>query len=251
MKKQIDLNCDMGEGFAIWRLAPDAQIMPLITSANVACGGHAGDPMTILETIRLAKRHQVALGAHVSYPDLAGFGRRSLKMGDDELSASLLYQMGGLASIAASEGLALHHVKAHGALYNDATVDLEVARIIVAAIRVFSHALIIYCPPGSAQERVAAEAGMRVCLEGFADRAYEPSGLLRDRKLPGALQVEPATVAAQAVALAAGNVPGERAMAVQMAFGTICIHSDTPGSLGLIFETRKALEAAGYQVVAP
>ena len=167
----IDINCDMGESFGRWTLGSDAEVMPYISSANVACGGHAGDPNVMAATVRLAKSHGVAVGAHPGYADLAGFGRRYLPMLEDEVRNMLLAQIGALHAIARAEGYELSHIKPHGALYNEAMRDADLARHVVGAIRAFSQSLPVYCLPGSEVERAAHESGLTAVLEGFADRA--------------------------------------------------------------------------------
>ena len=177
-RMRIDLNCDMGEGFGPWRMGRDEEIMPYITSANVACGAHAGDPNVMTATIRLAKKHGVAVGAHPGFPDLIGFGRRSLAMDAEEVERWVLYQIGALAALAKADGVSITHVKAHGALYNSAALDPKLAAGIVRATRAFSSEVYLFCPPGSEMDKQATELGVKVVREGFADRGYEPNGLL-------------------------------------------------------------------------
>jgi UPF0271 protein len=249
--KLIDFNCDMGEGFGAWRMGPDEEIMPYVSSANVACGGHAGDPNVMTATVRLAGFYGVAVGAHPGYPDLQGFGRRFIRFTPDEVARFVLYQMGALWAICRAEGVELMHVKPHGALYNAASTDRELADAVVGAVRAFSAELPLYCLPGSALERAAREQGLWVVSEGFADRAYEPNGLLADRSLPGAVLTSPQQVAAQAVALASGQVAARDGTPLALQVGTICIHSDTPGAARNARAVSAALKAGGFAIAHP
>src|SRR6185295_11292671 len=188
----IDLNADVGESFGPWPMGQDEALIPLVTSVNIACGFHAGDPLVIERTIRLALASGAAIGAHPGYPDREGFGRRDLAMSPDELEASILYQVGALAGMVAAAGGTLRHVKAHGALYNRAVGDAAVAEPIARAVRRISPDLVVVGPPGSELLRAAETMGLRSRGEGFADRAYEPDGTLRSRRLPDAVHTDPA-----------------------------------------------------------
>ena len=183
----IDLNSDVGESFGAYRLGADAEVMRSITSANVACGFHAGDPGVMRQTVRLAREASVAVGAHPGFPDLVGFGRRELRASAREVEDMVLYQIGALAAIAASEGVTLAHVKAHGALYNMAARDRELADAIARAVRAFDRSLVLFGLPGSELLGPASAAGLRVASEGFADRAYAPDGSLAPRTAPGSV----------------------------------------------------------------
>ncbi|HLN60400.1 MAG TPA: 5-oxoprolinase subunit PxpA, partial [Symbiobacteriaceae bacterium] len=178
----VDLNCDMGESFGPYTLGLDEQVMPLITSANVACGFHAGDPHVLRRTVALAARHGVAIGAHVSFPDLVGFGRREMNCTPAEVENDTLYQIGAIAAFCRAAGVPLRHVKPHGALYNMAQRDTALAGAIVRAVTAFDRSLLLFAQPGSAMEQVAREAGLTVVGEVFADRAYTPEGALASRK---------------------------------------------------------------------
>lgn len=229
----IDLNADVGEG-----MADDAALFALVTSANVACGFHAGDPATMRGTIRAAARAGVRVGAHPSYPDRAGFGRAALRLPPDQVFADVLYQVGALWALCRAEGVALRHVKPHGALYNQAAADRELAHAVAAAVAAASADLVLV---GLASSRclrdAAATAGLRFAAEGFADRRYAADGSLVPRSEPDAVLTDPAAVVSQAVALAgAGSVD------------TLCLHGDTPGALGLARAVREALAAAGIDV---
>lgn len=234
---RIDLNADVGESYGRWRLGQDEALVPLVSSVNVACGFHAGDPLTMERTIRLARTAGAAIGAHPGYPDREGFGRRDLAMSPEELEAAVVYQVAALMGMARAAGLELRHVKAHGALYNRAAVDAAVAEPLARAVRRCSQALILVGPPDSALVAAGEAAGLTTAAEGFADRAYEADGTLRSRRLAGALLTDPAAAAAQAVALAG-----------QGRFATLCVHGDTPAAPAIAAAVRAALQAAGHEI---
>lgn len=248
---RIDLNADVGESLGPWPMGDDERLIPLITSVNVACGAHAGDPLTIARTIKLAIDHGVAVGAHPGYPDLIGFGRRDLDMTSAELQASVVYQVGAVAAIARSLGTELRHVKPHGALYNRAARDPAVAETIAVAVRRSAPELVLVGLAGSALIDAGVAAGLQVASEAFADRAYEANGSLRSRRLAGAIVATPAGAAAQAVSIVRdGRVtsPGGRSVAVHA--DTICIHGDTPGAADYAAAVRAALDEAGVTIAA-
>jgi UPF0271 protein len=246
--REIDINCDMGESFGAWRMGHDEEAMPFISSANIACGAHAGDPSVMEHTLILASRHGVAVGAHPGYPDLPGFGRRVLDMSPDDLWLSILSQIGALNAIARSCGVDLHHVKAHGALYNRAAISADIAEPIVRAVKSFSRDLPVYCPPGSVMAQVAADQGLAVVPEGFADRLYEPSGLLVDRALQDSVLKNPESVANQALELAGGRLIARDGTILSLDVKTICVHGDNPNLLSILPAVRRRLEAAGYLI---
>lgn len=252
MAGHIDLNADVGESLGAWRMGADAALMPFLTSANVACGFHAGDPLTIRRTVRLAVDAGVAVGAHPGFPDLVGFGRRAMSIAPEELEAAVLYQVAALAGMARAEGGRLVHVKAHGALYHHVAGDGAAAMAFVRAVARLDSRLAIVGPPGSLLLAAAVDLGLRPLAEGFADRAYEPSGRLRSRDLPGALNEDPEVAAAQAVAIACdGRVRSVDGSRVAVPADTICLHGDTPGAPAIAAAVRRALEAAGVEVRAP
>jgi UPF0271 protein len=252
MARTIDLNADVGEGLGPWPMGADAALIPLVTSVNVACGLHAGDPLTMRRTVQLALQHGAAIGAHPGYPDLVGFGRRELAMAPSELAASVLFQVSALLGITRAEGGEVHHVKPHGAMYHRLAADREAARAAVAAIRRLDPSLAIVGPPGAALLEEAEAAGVRAIAEGFADRAYEADGRLRSRTLPGALLDGPAAAAAQAVAIARdGRVTAYDGSLVAIEVTTLCLHSDTPGAAANAAAVRDALEAAGVTLRRP
>ncbi|HXW06120.1 MAG TPA: 5-oxoprolinase subunit PxpA [Vicinamibacterales bacterium] len=248
---RIDLNSDVGESFGSWRIGSDAEVMRSITSANVACGYHAGDPAVMRQTVRAAREAGVAVGAHPGFPDLVGFGRRELRASPREVEDMVLYQVGALAAIAAAEGVSLRHVKAHGALYNMATRDRALADAIAGAIRAFDRSLVLFGLPGSELLRAGEAAGLRVVSEGFADRAYEPDGSLSPRTRPGSVIDDPDRVVARAVRLVRdGRVTCADGTELAIEVETLCTHGDTPGAGELTRRLREGLGAAGITVCA-
>ncbi len=242
---KIDLNCDMGESFGRYRLGDDAAVMRFITSVNIACGMHAGDPMVMRATIRLAKEHGVAVGAHPSWPDLQGFGRREMTMAPEEVEALIIYQLGALAGMAKAEGVRLRHIKAHGALYNQAAKDAALAQAMACAVRDFDKELIFVGLAGSAMIEAAAKLGLHVANEGFPDRRYEADGTLVSRKQANAIIESPDEVAGQAVKLAKEGIDfGGRRVRVE----TLCLHGDNPRAAENARSVREALEKNAIEV---
>ena len=247
----IDLNADVGESLGPWPMGDDERLVPLVSSVNVACGAHAGDPLTIERTIRLAIDHGVAVGAHPGYPDLVGFGRRDLDMTSAELAASIVYQIGAVEAVARSLGAVLRHVKPHGALYNRAARDPAVAETIARAIRRSAPDLVLVGLAGSELIDAGVGAGLQVASEAFADRAYEASGSLRSRRLDGAILATPAAAAKQAVGIVRnGRVTAHDGTLVAVRADTICIHGDTPGAADFATAIRTALGKAGVTIAA-
>jgi UPF0271 protein len=245
----VDLNSDVGESFGAWSSGNDEALIPLVSSVNVACGFHAGDPLVIERTIALAVRSGAAIGAHPGYPDLAGFGRRDMAMAPDELEAAIVYQVGAVATFARAAGAELRHVKPHGALYNRAALDDSVAESIARAVRRVSGDLILVGLAGSVLLEAGRAAGLGVAAEAFADRAYEADGQLRSRRLPGAVHATAAAAAAQAVSIAVdGRVTAHDGSAVAVGADTICLHGDTPDAPAYARAIRAALEGAGVTV---
>jgi UPF0271 protein len=246
---RIDLNCDMGESFGAYSVGSDEALMGLITSANIACGYHAGDPLVMDRTVRLAVEHGVSIGAHPGFPDLVGFGRRAMQLTPEEIENAVLYQVGALAAFAYSANSELTHVKPHGALYNMAAKDVELARAVVRGIARAGADLIVVGLAGSTLIDAAQEAGARVAREGFADRAYEADGSLRSRKLEGALIHDPEAAADQAVRMARdGVVVAYSGEAVPLQVDTLCVHGDTAGAIEIVRAIRQRLAAAGIDV---
>jgi len=245
----IDINCDMGESFGPWTMGADDAVMPSITSANVACGAHAGDPRVMRRTVRAAKVHGVSVGAHPGFADLQGFGRREMQADPSEVEDSLIAQIGALAAIARAEGVPMRHVKAHGALYNMAARDRKLADAIACAITAFDPSLIMFGLPKSRMIDAGIAAGLRVAAEGFADRSYEPDGSLTPRSRPGAVIHDAALVVDRAVRMVRDGVvltPGGKEIPLKV--DTICVHGDTPGAPEITRRIRAGLEAAGVQV---
>lgn len=245
----IDLNADLGESYGAWRLGDDAALLELVTSANVACGFHAGDPVTIRRTCALAVARDVRIGAQVSYQDLAGFGRREMAVPPEELEAEVLYQLAALDGIARAEGGQAGYVKPHGALYNRAVWDAEQAAAIVAAVRSYNSRLPVLTLPGSALAAAAADAGIEVIPEAFADRAYNEDGTLVSRGLPGAVLTDPEQVADRVTGLlSTGTLPSVTGTGVRISARSLCVHGDTRGAVGLARAVRGAIEAAGARL---
>jgi 5-oxoprolinase (ATP-hydrolysing) subunit A len=251
LMKRADLNCDMGESFGAYMIGADEAIMPSITSANVACGYHGGDPGVMRRTVRLAREAGVAVGAHPGFPDLQGFGRRDMRLAPQDAEDMVLYQIGALAAIARAEGLQLSHVKPHGALYNMAVRDRWLADAIAGAVASFDRSLIFFALPNSELARAAEAVGLKVAFEGFADRAYEADGSLTPRSRAGAVIHDLDAVVQRAVRLIVdGEVVATDGSTLALHVDTICVHGDTPGAHALTRAVRTGLERAGVTVVA-
>ena len=246
---RIDLNCDMGESFGAYTIGADAEVMASISSANVACGYHGGDPAVMRRTVRLAREAGVAVGAHPGFQDLAGFGRREMRLAPQEIEDMVLYQIGALEAIARREGVRLHHVKAHGALYNMAAKDRLMADALARAVAAFDRSLILFGLPGSELTRAGEACGLLVASEGFADRAYEPDGSLTPRSRPGAVIHDTEAVVQRAVRMVVdGRVAAIDGSEMVMHVDTICTHGDTPGAQALTRALRAGLERAGVAI---
>jgi 5-oxoprolinase (ATP-hydrolysing) subunit A len=245
----IDLNADLGEGFGRWRLGDDEALLGIVTSANVACGFHAGDPSTMGRICRAAIERGVAVGAQVGYRDLAGFGRRRIDYDLGELRDDVLYQIGALEGFCRIAGGRVGYVKPHGALYNTAAVDAGQASAVVAAITAYDNGLPVLCQPGSVLAVAAVAAGLPVVGEGFADRAYQPDGTLVPRSAPGAVVHDPDAVVARAVRMAVeGVVTAADGVDIACRVASICVHGDTPGAVELATRVRAGLTGAGLTV---
>ena len=248
---RIDLNADLGESFGAWRMGDDAGVMPWITSANVACGFHAGDPATIRKTVALCVEHGVAVGAHPSLHDLQGFGRREMKITPDEVYAQTLYQVGALHAFTRAAGARLHHVKPHGALYNMAARDRALADAIAHAVCDFDHALILVGLAGGALVDAGRAAGLMVQHEGFCDRRYLSDGSLTPRSQAGAVIEDIDAAVTQAVSIATrSEVIANDGTTVRVAADTLCVHGDRANAAVFAERLRRALEGAGVQVAA-
>ncbi|MBI3975993.1 MAG: 5-oxoprolinase subunit PxpA [Armatimonadetes bacterium] len=243
----VDLNVDAGESFGAYRIGEDEGMLPLVTSANVACGLHGGDPVVMRRTVRLAAANGVAVGAHPGYPDLQGFGRRAMAMPPADLVQVLLYQIGALSAIAAAEAMALQHVKPHGALYNTAVADPEVGAAVIEAVG--SAGLPLIALSGSRWAARARAAGLRVAEEAYIDRGYLPDGTLVPRGRPGALITDPGEAAGRARRLVTeGLVTAVSGETIAVRADTLCIHSDTPGAAAIAAQVRRVLLDAGVRI---
>ena len=244
---RVDLNSDLGEGFGVWRLGDDEALLSVVTSANVACGFHAGDPLIMSRVVRAAADRGVAVGAQVSYADLRGFGRRALEVGSEELTSDVLYQMGALEALTRAHGTVISYVKPHGALYHRITTDPVQAAAVVTALTVYGLPLLTL--PDSMAGAFAAAAGLPVFREAFADRAYTSSGALVPRDHPGALITDEEAVVARTLQLVLeGTVVAETGETVRVRADSICLHGDTPGAGGLARAVRAGLVAAGVEL---
>lgn len=245
----MDLNADLGESFGTWTKGEDAAMFPLVTSASVACGMHAGDPVTMLDTCRAAYELDVKVGAHLGYPDLAGFGLRSLEMTFDDLFGAVLYQLGALDGVAHAVGASVDYVKLHGALYDRTVRDPEQASAVIAAIQAYDPGLPVLGFPGSALLDIAREAGHPVFAEAFADRAYLPDGTLVPRAEEGAVLLDAGEVTERAVRLATkGEVVAVDSSVITVRADSLCLHADTPGSVSVAAAVRAGLTAAGVEL---
>lgn len=246
----IDINCDMGESFGAYTIGEDEKIIPYITSANIACGYHAGDPRVMEKTVRLARDHGVAVGAHPGFPDLLGYGRRTLETFPGEVRDYILYQVGALSAFCRAAGMELQHVKPHGALYNLAAREERIAEEVITAVKDYDPTLILVVLSGSRLGELAQAAGLQVAREVFPDRAYLEDGRLAPRSLPGAVIHEAEQVRRRVVKLiTTGNMTSIEGREVSLRADTLCIHGDTPGAWQLAGTVREALEEAGISVL--
>jgi UPF0271 protein len=245
----IDVNSDLGESYGVWTLGDDAAMLALVSSANIACGFHAGDPSVLRAACALAVHHEVAIGAQVSFPDLPGFGRRHIDMAPDELRDAVLYQLGALDAFAQVAGAEIAYVKPHGALYHATATHRSAAEALVTAAAEYDPSLAILGLPGSELLDAADTAGLESVPEAFADRAYRPDGGLVSRREPGSVLTDPDLVAERAVRIAVDNeVVAVDGSIVSIRARSICVHGDTPGAVGLARAVREALDAAGVGV---
>jgi UPF0271 protein len=247
--RRINLNADLGESFGPWQMGDDAAMLDIVASANIACGGHAGDPDVMRRTVRLAKERKVSIGAHPGYPDLQGFGRRPMAYAPAELENQIAYQIGALAGVAALEGAQVTHVKPHGALSNLACVDRGVADTVCRAIRAVDRALILLAPASSQLVAAGRAADLAVVEEIFADRAYLPDGQLVPRARPDAMIHGPAACLAHVLAmLEAGALIAVDGTRIATPIGSICVHGDGPGAVEIARHLREQLAAQGYGI---
>jgi UPF0271 protein len=252
--KKIDLNCDMGESFGAYKLGMDEKVIQFITSANIACGWHAGDPLVMDTTVKMAVEHGVGVGAHPGYPDLLGFGRRNLDCTVEEVRNYLVFQIGALQAFCQVHGTQLQHVKPHGALYLTAVGDEGVARAVAEAIVSVNPELLYVALAGAKGElvtRIGQEIGLKVVYEAFPDRAYTPEGTLVSRRQSGAVIKDPQEVSERALRMAKeGIVIAVDGTSIPLEAQTLCVHGDTPSAVDLVKSIRETLEAAGV-VVTP
>ena len=250
MPARIDLNADLGEGFGAWTSGDDEALLGVITSANVACGFHAGDPRIMRRVCEQAVAGGVAIGAQVGYRDLAGFGRRRIEMHPDDLAADVLYQLGALAGFARAAGDRVRYLKPHGALYNTAVVDPVTAGAVLAAVRVWPEPLPVLTQPGGELARLATVAGLPWIGEAFADRAYRADGRLVSRTEPGAVLHDPAEIVDRCLGLAAtGQVTAVTGELVDIDARSLCVHGDTPGAVAIARAVRRGLKQAGHELI--
>ncbi|WP_297471285.1 5-oxoprolinase subunit PxpA [Thermococcus sp.] len=247
---KVDLNSDLGESFGRYKLGLDEEVMKFISSANVATGWHAGDPLVMRRTVRLAKENGVAVGAHPGYPDLLGFGRRYMNLSPEEARNYILYQIGALYAFVRAEGVELQHVKPHGALYNALVREEELARAVIEGIADFDRNLIFVTLSGSRLAQIAEELGVNVAHEVFADRAYNPDGTLVPRSKPGAVIHDKEEIAERVVSMVKdGGVKAINGEWVELKVDTICVHGDNPKAVEIAKAVREALEGEGVKVV--
>lgn len=247
----IDLNADLGEGFGVWRLGDDDAMLGIVTSANVACGFHAGDPAELLRVCRSAARRGVRIGAQVSYRDLAGFGRRFIDVAADDLIADVVYQIGALQAIAHASGSVVSYVKPHGALYNAIVTNSEQAAAVAEAVRLVDAGLPVLGMSGSAFFDEAARRGLRTVSEAFADRAYRPDGGLLSRREPGAVLDDPAAIADRVASMVTtGQVTAVDGTLLDVSVESVCVHGDSPGAVRIATAVRDRLAAAGTDIRA-
>lgn len=248
--KYVDLNCDLGESFGNYKCGMDEEIIPFITSANVACGFHASDPLVMQKTVKTAKENNVCVGAHPGFPDLVGFGRRNMNLSAGEITASIEYQIGALWAFCTANGMKLQHVKPHGALYNMAVKDPVIAEAICEGIAAVDKNLILLAPAGSQMILAAKRMGLSSAKEVFADRAYEEDGSLVARSKPGAMITDEETAIARVIQMIEkGTVVSITGKEIEVEADSVCIHGDSPSALAFAKNIHKALLDAGIQIV--
>ncbi|RLG83209.1 MAG: LamB/YcsF family protein [Thermoprotei archaeon] len=249
MPRKVDLNTDSGESFGRWKLGNEEELFNYVTSANIACGFHAGDPTVMRRTVRLARGKGVAVGAHPGFPDLMGFGRRAMEVGPEDLVNYMLYQIGALEAVARAEGVVLQHVKPHGALYNMAWIRRDYAQAIVEAVKLLRARLILVAPYGSEVHRAAEVEGVKVAFEGFADRGYTSDGRLVPRGKPGAVIHDVEEAAERALRMVSeGRVRTIDGRDIDVVVHTICIHGDSPNAVEIARAIRRRFAEAGIEV---
>lgn len=246
----VDLNCDLGESFGAYKIGMDEEVLPYITSANVACGFHASDPLVMEETVKLAAKTRAAVGAHPGFPDLMGFGRRNLNVSPAEVKAYVMYQVGALAAFCKAEGLAMQHVKPHGAMYNMAGKDYALARAVCEGIREVDDSLILLALSGSCMLKAAEDAGLRAAREVFADRAYEEDGSLVARTKPGAMITDEELAVFRVVRMVKeGKVESVTGKDIPIRADSVCVHGDGEKAVAFVRRIHAALLAEGVEIV--
>lgn len=247
----IDLNSDLGESFGPWRMGDDASMLEIVTSANIACGFHAGDPAGVLSVLREAAARGVSVGAHVGYRDLVGFGRRNMDPSSAELVADIIYQIGALQGLARAAGTTVGYVKPHGALYNTMAVDARQAADVITAMMAADPSFILMAPAGTPIVEQARVAGIRVVCEAFADRSYNPDGSLVSRRTPGAVIHDERAIADRVLGLVKdGQIAAIDGSMIKLEAESICIHGDTPAAVAIARRLRNALTAGGVELVS-
>ncbi|WP_042249672.1 LamB/YcsF family protein [Paracoccus sp. PAMC 22219] len=245
----IDLNSDLGEGYGPWPMGDDAAMLDIVSSANIACGFHAGDPAGLMAVLRQAAARRVAVGAHVSYPDRVGFGRRNMDVAPDDLTADVIYQIGALQGLARAAGTRVAYVKPHGALYNTIAGDAGQADAVIAGVKAVDPSLVLMGLAGAPVLDRARAAGLSVVAEAFADRAYTAAGALVSRKQPGAVLHDPDLIAARMLRLATeGVLEAEDGSILRLEADSICVHGDSPGAVAIAARVRDALIAGGVTI---
>ena len=249
MTRAIDLNSDLGEGYGAWKMGDDAAMLGIVSSANVACGFHAGDPLTILATLREAASRGVAIGAHVAYPDRVGFGRRPMDVASAELTADVIYQIGALQGLCTAAGTRVTYVKPHGALYNTIAQDARQAAAVIEGIKAIDPTLVMMGLAGAPILAQAREAGLATVAEAFADRAYTPAGTLVSRREAGAVLHDPDLIAARMLRLATeGVIEAVDGSPLRLSADSICVHGDSPGAVAISARIREVLIAGGVAI---
>jgi len=245
----IDLNSDLGESFGAWGMGDDAAMLSIVSSANIACGFHAGDPTGLYRTVKAAAANGVAIGAHVSYPDRVGFGRRDLDITSEDLTADVIYQIGALKGIAAAAGTSVHYVKPHGALYNRIATDAKQGQAVIDAIKAIDPSLVLMGLANAPILDLAAKAGLKVVAEAFADRAYTPQGHLVSRREAGAVLQDAEKIANRMVQLARyGTLEAIDGSTIRINAQSICVHGDSPGAVAIAQEIRLRFETHGIAI---
>jgi len=245
----IDINSDLGESFGAWKMGDDSAMLDVVSSANVACGFHAGDPAGILKTVKAAAERGVAIGAHVGYRDLAGFGRRNMDPSSEELIGDVIYQIGALQGLAKAAGTRVTYVKPHGALYNTIAIDARQAADVIAAIRAIDPSLVLMALAGSQLVEQARSAGLTVVAEAFADRAYTPEGNLVSRREKGSVLHDPELVAQRMLRMVReGVIEAFDGTMTKIDAQSICVHGDSPGAVAIAQRLRALLEESGHAV---